>query len=75
MPPSPQTLQYLAKATGGSFFRARSSAALTSVYKHLATRTGHTSENRELTDLFGAGGLVLMLAGGAISALRFRRVP
>jgi Ca-activated chloride channel family protein len=75
VPPSPQTLQYLARATGGSFFRARSAAALTSVYKHLATRTGHTSENRELTDLFGAGGLVLMLAGGAVSALRFRRVP
>jgi Ca-activated chloride channel homolog len=75
VPPSPQTLQYLAKATGGSFFRARSASALTSVYKHLATRTGHTSENRELTDLFGAGGLVLMLAGGTLSALRFRRVP
>jgi Ca-activated chloride channel homolog len=74
VPPSAGTLQLIARATGGTFYRARTAAALTGVYKHLATRTAHTTENRELTDVFAAGGLVLMLAGGAFSVLRFRRI-
>jgi Ca-activated chloride channel homolog len=75
VPPSPGTLQMLARATGGEFFRARSAPALDAVYKHLATRVGHRTENREVTDLFAGGALVLLLGGGVISALRFRRVP
>ncbi len=75
VPPSPGTLQMLARATGGEFFRARSARALDAVYKHLATRVGHRTENREVTDLFAGGALVLLLGGGVLSALRFRRVP
>jgi len=75
VPPSPGTLQMLARATGGEFFRARSARALDTVYKHLATRVGHRTENREVTDLFAGGALVLLLGGGVLSALRFRRVP
>jgi len=75
VPPSPGTLQMLARTTGGEFFRARSASALDAVYKHLATRVGHSTENREVTDLFAGGALVLLLGGGVISALRFRRVP
>ncbi len=75
VPPSPGTLQQVARATGGEFFRARSAKALASVYRHLATRIGHKTESREVTDLFAGGALVLMLAGGALSALRLRRVP
>jgi len=75
VPPSPGTLAQIARATGGEFFRAGSPAALASVYRHLATRIGHTTENREITDLFALGALVLLLAGGAVSMLWLRRVP
>lgn len=75
VPPSPGTLQLIARGTGGEFFRARSAKALDAVYTHLATRVGHRTENREVTDLFVLGALVLLLAGGVFSALRFRRVP
>lgn len=75
VPPSPGTLQLIAKGTGGAFFRARSATALDAVYRHLATRIGHRTENREMTDAFVIGALVLLLAGGAFSLLRFRRVP
>jgi Ca-activated chloride channel family protein len=74
VPPSPGTLQQIAKLSGGDFFRARTSAALTSVYKKLSTRIGHKTERREITDLFAAGGAVLLAVGGALSAFWFRRL-
>jgi Ca-activated chloride channel family protein len=74
VPPSPGTLQRIAKLSGGTFFRARTSAALTDVYKKLSTRIGHKTQNRQITDLFGIGAAVLLLAGGALSAFWFRRL-
>ena len=75
VPPSPGTLKLIASATGGQFFEARTSAELSSVYRHLATRVGHRTENREITDGFAALAIVLMLVGGGLSAFWFRRVP
>lgn len=74
VPPSPGTLELIARGTGGTFFRAQSAAALDAVYKKLATRIGHRTENREITDMFVVGALVLLLAGGVFSLIRFRRV-
>jgi Ca-activated chloride channel family protein len=75
VPPSPGTLQQVAKITGGEFFRARTSTALQHVYERLATRTGHRKQNREITDVFAGGAAALLLIGGAFSAALFRRVP
>lgn len=75
VPPSPGTLEQIARTSGGEFFRARSSAALTKVYKQLGSRIGHKTVNRQVSDLFAGGAIVLMLAGAALSALWFRRVP
>jgi Ca-activated chloride channel family protein len=74
VPPSPGTLQRIASSSGGTFFRARTTAALTDVYKRLATRIGHKTQSRQITDLFGIGAAVLLLAGGALSAYWFRRL-
>jgi Ca-activated chloride channel homolog len=75
VPPSAATLQLLARTTGGRFYRARTSAALRQVYEKLATRLGHRTQSREITDVFAAGAAVLMLAGAGLSAFWFRRVP
>jgi Ca-activated chloride channel family protein len=75
VPPSPGTLQAVAKATGGEFFRVRTATALNRVYEHLATRVGHRTVDREVTDLFAAGSIIVLLASGALSLLWFRRVP
>ena len=75
VPPSPGTLTKIAHGTGGAFFQARTSSALEAVYRHLATRVGHRTEDRQVTDLFAAGAIVLLLVGGGLSAFWFRRVP
>jgi len=75
VPPSPETLHTLAQVTGGRFFTAPSSARLREVYEHLGSRLGTRRESREITDLFAGGSAALLLAGGALSALWFRRMP
>ena len=74
VPPSPGTLQQIAKLSGGDFFRASTATALTNVYKKLSTRVGHKTQSREITDAFAAGGALLLLVGGGLSALWFRRL-
>jgi Ca-activated chloride channel homolog len=73
VPPSPGTLQQIARVSGGRFYRARTSTGLEQVYKRLATRVGHKTESRQITDLFAGGAIVLLLAGGGLSAFWFRR--
>jgi Ca-activated chloride channel homolog len=74
VPASPGTLQQVARTSGGSFFRARTPQALAAVYRKLATRLGHTTEDRQITDLFAAGAAVLVLAGASLSFVWFRRI-
>jgi Ca-activated chloride channel family protein len=74
VPPSPGTLQLIARRTGGTFYRARDPKALAGVYHKLATRVGHTTEDRQVSDLFGAGAIVLLLLGGGLSTVLYRRL-
>ena len=74
VPPSPGTLQAVARTTGGEFFRVRTSAALNKVYEHLATRVGHRTVDREVTDVFAGGSIVVLLLSGALSMFWFRRI-
>jgi len=75
VPASPTTLQEIARASGGEFFTAPTAEQLRDVYKQLGTRLGHKRTSREVSDLFAGGSALLMLMGGAMSALWFRRVP
>jgi Ca-activated chloride channel homolog len=74
VPASPATLQTIARTSGGTFYRARSAKALAGVYRKLATRLGHTTEDRQISDLFAGGAIVLLLAGSGLSAVWFRRL-
>jgi len=75
VPPSAQTLQLLARTTGGEFFTASNDARLAEVYDQLRSRLGHKKHSREITDFFAAGSALLLLTGGALSTFWFRRVP
>jgi Ca-activated chloride channel family protein len=75
VPPSPETLRTLTQVTGGRFFTAPTQARLRQVYERLGSRLGKKRESREITNLFAGGSAALLLVGGALSALWFRRVP
>jgi Ca-activated chloride channel family protein len=75
VPPNPDTLRAVAKESGGQFFTATSDRRLREVYERLGSRLGHRKKSRELTDVFAGGSAALLLAGGALSALWFRRFP
>jgi Ca-activated chloride channel family protein len=75
VPPSPSTLEQVADATGGRMFKATNDSRLRSVYERLGSRLGHRKQNREVSDVFAGGSAGLLLLGGALSMLWFRRVP
>jgi Ca-activated chloride channel family protein len=73
VPANVGALEMIARTSGGRFYRARTAAALKKVYEDLATRTGHTTKDRQVADLFAGGGIVLLLASVALSLTWFRR--
>ena len=75
VPPDPETLTAVAERTGGTFFEAADENALRSVYDEIGSQVGVVQEQREVTVLFTAAGAVLLLLGGALSALWFGRIP
>jgi Ca-activated chloride channel family protein len=48
---------------------------LRDVYERLGSRLGSKKQPREISDFFAGGAGVLLLIGGGLSALWFRRVP
>jgi Ca-activated chloride channel family protein len=75
VPPDRKTLRQIADTTGGKFFATADSSKLSAIYKSLGTRIGFRKERRELTAAFAAGGLALMMLGGAFSLFWFGRLP
>src|SRR4029077_16377640 len=84
VPASPGTLQQIARTSGGTFYRARTPQALAGVYRKPRTppaeapagvsrkpptRLGHTTEDRQIPDLFAGGAAVLVLVGSSLSFL------
>jgi Ca-activated chloride channel family protein len=75
VPPDPETLENIARTTGGEFFAAPDDEQLSRVYEELGSRLGRRPKRAEITVAFAGAGALLLLAGGALSALLFRRVP
>jgi Ca-activated chloride channel family protein len=74
VPPDPDVLRQVAQVSGGEFFTAVDDEGLKQVYEDLGSRLGHRDESREVTDVFAGGSAALLLAGGLLSMLWFRRV-
>jgi Ca-activated chloride channel homolog len=70
VPPDPQTLAAVAKATGGRAFTAGDLDALTQVYERLGSQVATEKHQQEVTNLFAGGALALM-ALSALSSIRW----
>jgi Ca-activated chloride channel homolog len=75
VPPDKLTLQRIAEATGARFFAAPSSRDLKEVYRELGSKIGFVKERQEITVVFAATGLLLLVAGATMSLLWFSRFP
>jgi Ca-activated chloride channel family protein len=75
VPPNPGTLKRIAQASGGRTFTVADESGLREVYGKLGSLLGHKSEDREITDVFAGSAAALLLVGGGLSMLFFRRLP
>jgi Ca-activated chloride channel family protein len=75
VPPDPETLATVAELTGGRFFEAPTADDLAAIYESLGSRVGFVEEEQEVTQLFAAGGLLLVLVGAGLAAHWFNRFP
>ena len=75
VPPDPETLATVAEMTGGRFFEAPTAEDLAAIYESLGSKVGFVEEEQEVTQLFAAAGLLLVLVGGALAAHWFNRFP
>ena len=74
VPPDPTALKQIADAGGGKSYTAATTDRLSEVYQQLGSQLGHKNTKREITAEFAAGGLALLLLGGALSLAWFGRL-
>jgi Ca-activated chloride channel family protein len=74
VPPDPDSLAEIARASGGESFTAETADGLEQVYEDLGSQLGHEDEQRPLTSAFAGGALVLLLAGIGMSLRWFARL-
>lgn len=71
VPPDPETLQAIAKTSGGQSFQVDDADQLDAIYQQLGSKIGTKDVQREISVAFAAGGLLLLL-GGLGTGLRWR---
>jgi Ca-activated chloride channel family protein len=74
VPPSPQTMAQIAKASGGQTFAVADPQRLSAVYTRLGFQLGHQRVKRELTEGFAGGALLLVALGSVMSLGWFGRL-
>ena len=75
VPPDRRRCKRIAETTGGKYFAPATRASCSDIYESLGSRIGFKQERREITAAFAAGGLALMMIGGAFSLVWFGRLP
>jgi Ca-activated chloride channel family protein len=74
VPPDPEAMAEVARLSGGRDFTADTAADLREVYERLGSQLSYRDEKRQVTAAFAGGGLVLLLAAGAMSLRWFGRL-
>jgi Ca-activated chloride channel family protein len=74
VPPDPDSLAQIARASGGQSFTADNASDLKRVYQKLGSQLGTEKRKRQLTSSFAGGALVLLLVGAGMSLAWFGRL-
>ncbi len=74
VPPDPEALAQVARVSRGETFTPEDNDGLDAVYERLGSQLGRRDEHRQVTTAFAAGGLLLLLAGSALSLRWFGRL-
>jgi Ca-activated chloride channel family protein len=74
VPPDPESLAQIARASDGRAFTAQTATGLAEVYERLGSQLSHRDEKRQVTSAFAGGGLVLLLTAAAMSLRWFGRL-
>ncbi len=74
VPPDPESLAQIARASGGRAYTAQNATDLKEIYQSLGSQLGHEKKKREVTSAVTGGGLFLMLVGVAMSLRWFGRL-
>jgi Ca-activated chloride channel family protein len=69
VPPDPESLRQIARASGGQAYQVADQAELGRIYQRLGSRVGTRKVHREVTASFAGAGLLLLLGAVAGSAL------
>lgn len=75
VPVGEDNLRAIAEGTDGAFFSASSLEELEQVYEDIGSAVGYETIEREITDWFVGGGLILLALSAAFSLLWFQRLP
>lgn len=75
VPPDPEALRDVARASGGQAFEAEDAGQLDRVYERLGSRIGTREETREITAGFAGVGAALLLAAAVLSLRWSGRLP
>ena len=75
VPPDPETMAEIAASSGGESFDVDDPDELDSIYERLGSQIATRPEEREITAGFAAGGMVLLLAAGALGLRAGGRLP
>jgi Ca-activated chloride channel family protein len=74
VPPDPETLRQMSAASGGQSYQAADAQRLSQVYERLGSQLGRKNEPRQISSLFAAAALALLLAGAALTLRWFGRL-
>jgi Ca-activated chloride channel homolog len=75
VPPDPETLHQIARASGGRAFTAEDDSQLSSIYKSLGAQLGSRDQKKQITAAFAIAGIGLLIGAAAASMRISGRLP
>jgi Ca-activated chloride channel homolog len=75
VPPDPETMKRVAQVSGGRFFSVTDSGRLSEIYQRLGRQIGSHEEQRDMSVVFAAAGLLALLAALALATRRSPALP